>query len=747
MTKYGRAQASIPNDALALCGIAEMLRSGGAAFQRPVARCGAGSTIRRMAGVTDAAAPEMGRILKLPGAAWPETPVAELPGVNAAQAKLLGRLGISSVADLLHHLPRRYEDTRDLVALNGLVAGAVQTSRVRVRTIHGHVSPRRRMPLVEATLEDAETTVGAIWFNQPFLARQLTPGTQLLVHGKVVRTLHGLSFQSPQWERVSSDQRHVGLLAAVYPETEKLTSRYLRMLIGRLLPVVDQLPDRLPPEVRRQEGLMGVGEALRQVHVPDDEHMAGVARERLAFEELFLLQMAAERARRRRLSSSGMVVAYDVELARAFVAGLPFRLTEGQRRSAHEILTDMASPGPMNRLLQGDVGSGKTAVAAMAVLLTHRAGHQSVVMAPTEILAQQHHTTLEALLSAHGVAPRLLLGSTPARARREILDGLAGGHDSLVVGTHALIEDDVILNDLGLVVVDEQQRFGVSQRQRLRLKARTIPNFLAMTATPIPRSLALTLYGDVDVSELREMPPGRIPVETRVVPPDRREEAYAFVRDQVRSGRQVFVICPLIEESDKLGVKSVTAEHRKLTEEVFPELRIELLHGRMTTREKAERMARFVSGEADLLVATSVVEVGVDVPNATVVIVEGAERFGLAQLHQLRGRVGRSHHRAHCLLFEGGIDEEGSRRLEAVAGSQSGFELAELDLKLRGPGDVVGFRQHGLPEMRAADLLDVALAQRAKAQAVAWLDQDPELNAYEPLGAAMHSYRAIFDLD
>jgi ATP-dependent DNA helicase RecG len=700
-----------------------------------------------MSGVSDAPAPEMGRIVKLPWASWPDTRVAELPGVRPPYPRLLARLGIVTVDDLLHHLPRRYEDTREVVPLSLLAAGAVQTSRARVRAVRGYRSPRQRMPLVEATLEDGEGTATAIWFNQPFLATTLTPGMELLVSGKVKRTLEGLQFQGPRWERVSGDQRHVGRLAAVYPETEKLTSKFLRTLIARLLAVVDQVPDRLPPEVRESEGLMPVAEALRQVHVPDDLETAERARERLAFEELFLLQLAAERARRRRLGSTGVVVPYDVEAARAFAASLPFRLTDGQRRAAHEILMDLARPGPMNRLLQGDVGSGKTAVAAMAVMMTHRAGLQSVVMAPTEILAQQHHATLEAVLGPHGLSPRLLLGSTPARARREILTGLAGGQDRLVVGTHALIEEDVVLNDLGLVVVDEQQRFGVAQRQRLRLKARAIPNFLAMTATPIPRSLALTLYGDVDLSELREMPPGRVPVETRVVPPDRRAEAYAFVRDQVRDGRQVFVICPLIEESDKSGVRSVTAEHRKLAEEVFPDLRVELLHGRMTTQEKSERMSRFVAGEADLLVATSVVEVGVDVPNASVMIVEGAERFGLAQLHQLRGRVGRGRHRAHCLLFEGGVDEEGSRRLDAVARSPSGFELAELDLKLRGPGDVVGFRQHGLPEMRAADLLDVALAQRARARAVAWLEGDPELTAHEPLAAAMHSYRAIFDLD
>jgi ATP-dependent DNA helicase RecG len=700
-----------------------------------------------MPDVADAQGRQMGRIVELPTACWPETLIAKLPGVGPAQGQRLLRLGIATVSDLLLHLPRRYEDTRQLVPLRELRPGQVQTARVRVREVRGHPSPQRRMPLVEATLEDGSARVGAIWFNQPYLAKQLRPGMEILVNGKVISSLHGLTFQNPRFERVSADPQHVGRLAAVYPETDGVTSKYLRALIGRVFPVTEQMSDRLPPEVREAEGLMPMGEALRQVHLPDDENLAAAARERLAFEELFLIQMAADRARRRRLSSTGVVVPYDVELARAFSASLPFRLTDGQRRAAHQVLTDLAEPGPMNRLLQGDVGSGKTVVAAMAALMTCRAGYQCVVMAPTEILARQHWVTLDALLSPHGLAPRLLLGSTGARARREILEGLAAGHDPLVVGTHALIEDDVVLNDLGLVVVDEQHRFGVAQRQRLRLKARAMPNFLAMTATPIPRSLALTVYGDVDVIELREMPPGRLPVETRVVRPEQRDDAYEFVRGQVSAGRQVFVICPLIEESDKLGVKSVTAEHRKLEQEVFPDLRLEMLHGRMPSREKAERMARFAAGEADLLVATSVVEVGVDVPNATVMIVEGAERFGLAQLHQLRGRVGRDRYHAYCLLFEEAVDEEGSQRLQAVAATQSGFDLAELDLRLRGPGDVAGLRQHGLPEMRAGDLLDVALAMRARTAAVAWLEHDPEVTEYAPLREAMHGYGAVFDLD
>jgi ATP-dependent DNA helicase RecG len=682
----------------------------------------------------------------------PSTPVAQLAGVGPGKAQRLERLGILTVRDLLYHLPRRYEDTRAVTPVAQLRVGDVQTSHVTIRNVSMRTTtmrrpPYKRMVLVEASLVDDGAVAGAVWFNQPFLNQQLHSGLELLVSGKVQRSRTGLSFRNPVFERVGREQRHVGLLAPVYPETDKLTSKFLRGLIEPLLDLAGSLSDRVPSAIREAETLMPIAEALHQIHFPDDDASRARARERIAFEELFLLQLASQRARRRRLSAAGVVIPYDVEVARSFAQSLPFQLTGGQRTAAHQILVDMAGSGPMNRLLQGDVGSGKTAVAAMAVLMARAAGVQAAVMAPTEILARQHHATLTELLAPHDLAPRLLVGSTPPRARREILEAMANGREPLLVGTHALIEDDVVFSDLGLVVVDEQHRFGVAQRQRLRRKTTLMANFLAMTATPIPRSLSLTLYGDVDISELREMPPGRLPVATRVVPPFKRDDAYEFIREQVAEGRQAFVICPLIEESDKLGVRSATAEYERLRDKVFPDLRVELLHGRMAARDKEERMARFAGGAADLLVATSVIEVGVDVPNATIMVIEGAERFGLAQLHQFRGRVGRGQHRSFCLLFPGAMDEEVSQRMETVAETHSGFELAEADLRLRGAGDVAGMRQHGLPEMLAADLLDVAMLQRARSAAQSWLDRDPDLTEYPPLHEAMNGYRAVFDLD
>ena len=680
----------------------------------------------------------------------PDTPVTALTGVGPRQAARLERLNLRTVRDLLFHLPRRYEDTREVHPLRDLRPGPEpQTVHARVQRISMRRSPRRGMVLVEADLEDDGARASAIWFNQPFLVKQIGSGDELLLSGKVQLGSRGLTLRNPTFERVRADQRHVGRLAPVYPETEGLTSRFLRERIEPLLPVALQIDDPLPPRVLAEEDLLPLAEALQQVHYPDDPAQLDRARERIAFEELFLLQLAVQRAKRRRLAGAGVVIPYDHDKARTFAESLPFTFTQGQRVAAHRILEDMANAGPMNRLLQGDVGSGKTVVAAMAAFMAHHAGYQTAFMAPTEILARQHHATLTTLLEPHRISVRLLAGSTTQKARREVLAGVAAGHDSVLVGTHALIEDEVVLAQLGLVVVDEQHRFGIVQRQRLRAKSPVMPNFLAMTATPIPRSLALTMYGDVDSSEIRELPPGRLPVQTQVVPPHARDEAYAFVREQVQQGRQVFVICPLVEESDKLEVKSAVQEYERLSTEVFPDLRVELLHGRMPGKEKDERMQRFATHGADILVSTSVVEVGVDVANATVMMIEGAERFGLAQLHQFRGRVGRGAHASVCLLLQGSPDAEGSARLRAVAETRSGFDLAEIDLRLRGPGDVLSseMRQHGLPNVSVGDLLDQAMIRRVSDTASRWLDLDPDLTSHPPLTARMGRYADVYDLD
>jgi ATP-dependent DNA helicase RecG len=554
--------------------------------------------------------------------------------------------------------------------------------------------------------------------------------------------------KNPDYEPVSVDPRHAARLVPIYRETEKLTSRWLRSKLQIVLSLAGQLEEFLPAELLNRRKLMQRATAVRQVHFPDSRESLDAARLRLAFEEVFLVEVAAQMAKRARRAHTAHLVHFDEPAARGFVKSLPFQLTNAQRLAAWQILKDMAEPFPMNRLLEGDVGSGKTVVAAMAMHHAAHAGFQAALLAPTELLARQHAEVIESLLRPFGISVGLLLGSTPAAARRPMLLALAEGTVQVLVGTHALIEHEVRFNELALVVVDEQHRFGVGQRLALRQKTDRLPHFLSMTATPIPRTLGLTLFGDLDISVLKEMPPGRRPVITRLVPPGGRDQAYEFIRKQVTEGRQVFVICPLIQESDKLGVRSATAEAEKLRTAVFPELagRIALLHGRLKAAEKEATMASFQRGEVAILVSTSVVEVGIDIPNATVMMIEGAERFGLAQLHQFRGRVGRGGHESYCLLFTDADDASSFERLNAVVAHQSGFDLAEIDLRLRGMGELHGYRQHG-KDFRMANLLDAFLISDAQSEAVRLLDHDPSLSHEPALRHQLSAYRQVFALD
>ncbi len=678
-----------------------------------------------------------------------DTPLDSLPRISQERRQGLRRMGLRTVEDLLRHFPTRHEDQRARMAVAQLRAGSSATVEVTVLSLRARQSRHRRMELLEGQVSDQTGRAEVIWFNQPHLRRILHEGDRVTLHGPVVAGRHGLpQLKNPEVERDrrSVQQSKVGVLVPTYPETAKVTSRWLRAVVAEHLDLADTAAETLPAAVREAEQLLGLGQALRQMHFPADQEELDRARERFGFEELFFPQLAALLSRRQRLARTGTRSPYDIQVARQFVAALPFRLTQAQRRSAHEILIDLDRPSPMNRLLQGDVGSGKTVVAAMAARMAIAAGHQVVLMAPTEILARQHHETLRELLSPFEIWPRLLVGSTRTSQRREILAGLAAGADKLVVGTHALIEDEVALPQLGLCIVDEQHRFGVAQRLKLRDKAAANPDFLSMTATPIPRSLSLTLYGDLDVSQIREMPPHRRPVETRLVEPGDRQNAYDFIRQEVRRGRQGFIICPLIEDAPGQEARSATAEYERLSREVLPDLRLVLIHGRLPTRQKQERMAAFAAGEFDLLVATSVIEVGVDVPNATVIGIEGADRFGLAQLHQFRGRVGRGEHQSYCLLFADDGEPSGKARLQALLEHQDGFELAEIDLRLRGSGDPYGLRQHGFPEMRVGDLLDDGLRERARAAAERVLAGDPNLT--DPtLRNGIKGYQVVFEFD
>ena len=599
-----------------------------------------------------------------------------------------------------------------------------------VKGVSARPMRRRRGVRVEARVADASGLALAIWFNQPWIARQLEAGSSVLLHGSLKRRNE---FHVREWEHAngSDEAIHTRGRVPVYPASEGITKRLLRELAWRAHDAVHDAIEPLPASVRAAEGLPERPAALAAAHFPDADADFELARRRLALEELLLLELALERRRRRRRGRRRAArLALGGEVVERWRASLPFELTGDQRAAVAAIDRDLAGEAAMQRLLMGEVGSGKTVVALHAMLRAVEDGRQAALMAPTETLAEQHLATLDRLLG--GLMPiALLTGGTPAARRRELLGALVTGELGLVVGTHALIEPPVRFRDLAVAVVDEEHRFGVRQRQALDAKAPDgrAPHVLHLTATPIPRTLELTSYGDLDTTALRELPSGRRSVETHVVSGERaRGRAYERVREEIARGRQCFVVCPLVEESEALQARAATAEAERLRATEFRDQRVALVHGQLASRDKAAAMAEFASGEADVLVATSVIEVGIDVPNATVMLIEAAERYGLSQLHQLRGRVGRGEHGGLCVLF----GDPKLPRLEAIANESDGFRLAEIDLELRGAGEVLGTRQHGLPRLKFAHLPDDGeLLVRARALAVALLERDPELAAPE----------------
>ncbi len=670
-------------------------------------------------------------------------PVTTLPGVSSAYAARLQRLGIATVGDLLYHFPHRYDDYATLKPINRLeygeettVIGTIWDTKTR-QTRGGGV-------IVSSIIADASGTIEAVWFNQPYLTRQLRAGRRIVLSGKVDEYLGRLILRSPAWEPLEQELIHTARLVPVYPLTSGVSARWLRRIIKRVVDYwTPRLQDHLPEAVRSRASLMDLPTAIRQIHFPDNRQAADQARHRLSFDEFFFIQLGMLHRRRRWQTQEAPSLPTDHSLLDRFLQSLPFELTAAQRRSMDHILQDLARPQPMSRLLQGDVGSGKTVVAAAAMLMAVAAGKQAALMAPTEILAEQHYRTLTTLLAssadwglARPASIVLLTGGLAQAERRQAYSAIATGQANIVVGTHALIQRHVTFHDLALVIVDEQHRFGVVQRATLRGKGGA-PHMLVMSATPIPRSLALTLYGDLDLSVIDELPPGRRPIETRWLLPRERERAYAFLRSQIEKGRQAFILYPLIEESDKIEARAAVEEYERLQRSVFPDLRLGLIHGRMKAREKDEIMTRFRQGEIDILVSTSVIEVGIDVPNATVMLVEGADRFGLAQLHQFRGRVGRSEHQAYCLLLSDSASPDNPQtratweRLKAIEETQDGFLLAEKDLELRGPGDFFGVRQSGLPQLRLASLSNLQVLEQARAEAQRLFQEDPTLSKDE----------------
>jgi ATP-dependent DNA helicase RecG len=646
--------------------------------------------------------------------------------LKGAAGKALAALGIETVGDLLEHLPHAHRDRRDVRLARELSVGEEATVAVSVRGVTVKPMRDRRRKRVEARVVDQSGQLVAVWFNQPWIARQLDEGAAVLLHGKLRRRGELWVTEHELLDGGGVPVHTVGLVP-VHPATEGISAGRLRQLVWDHYRSIYDVLEPLPARLRTRERLGERAAALGSAHFPDREEDEREARRRLAFEELFLLQVAL--AGRRRARSEGRraraLAARGVVVDR-WHRSLPFELTGDQLRAIAEIDADLEREHPMQRLLMGEVGSGKTVVALAAMLRAVENRAQAALMAPTETLAEQHHRTLDTLLGG-SLPVELLTGSTSAARRRDLLGRLADGQLQVVVGTHALIEDAVEFRDLAVVVVDEQHRFGVRQRAALDAKAPDglAPHALHMTATPIPRTLSLTAYGDLDATVLRELPQGRRPVETHVVDGARaRARAYERIREEIGAGRQCFVVCPLVEESEALQARAATAEFERLRAGEFRGLRVELIHGQLPSKQKAAAMEAFAAGEADVLVATSVIEVGIDVPNATVMLIEAAERYGLSQLHQLRGRVGRGEHRSLCVLF----GDPKLPRLEAIAKERDGFRLAEIDLELRGAGDVLGTRQHGLPEFRVARLPeDTELLVRARDRADAILLADPGL--------------------
>ncbi|MDI6823049.1 MAG: ATP-dependent DNA helicase RecG [Bacillota bacterium] len=669
-----------------------------------------------------------------------ETPLRFCKGVGPARARDLARLGLRTVGDLLFYFPRRHEDRRDFCPVGHLRPGEVCTVRGVVHAVEER-HPRPGLSLLRVGISDRTGILWGTWFNQPFRKAQFRRGMTVIFSGRVERRFGEWRMDNPEYEiDTGADPLHVGRLVPVYPLKEGIFQRPLRALAREVVErFAPRVPDLLPAPVRERAGLVSAAVAVRDMHFPADETALEAARRRLAFEELFLLQLAIALQRRQVKQREGISHPPDGELHARFLRALPFPLTAAQERVYGEIRADMESPRPMNRLLQGDVGSGKTLVAAMAALKAAGAGYQCAFMVPTEILAEQHYQNLRPLLEPLGVPVGLLTGSQSASERARVMEPMAAGEAGVYVGTHALIGEGVMLPRLSLAITDEQHRFGVRQRAML-LEKGLAADVLVMTATPIPRTLALTLFGDLDLSVIDQMPPGRRPVQTHWLPGTRRREAYAFVRQEVAKGNQAYVVCPLVEESDKLQAEAATRLAADLERGELRGLRVGLVHGRLPAREREEVMARFRSGEVQVLVATTVIEVGVDVPAATVMVVEGAERFGLAQLHQLRGRVGRGNQPSYCLLIGDPGSEEARMRLQAMERTTDGFEIAEEDLRLRGPGEFFGVRQHGLPDFRVANpLRDHALLEEARAAAAALVEGDPGLRspAHAPLRQAL----------
>lgn len=672
------------------------------------------------------------------------TSLDHVKGVGEKTAQQFALAGLYTVNDLITFLPRAYEDFSEVTSIADISPGK-RTIKARCEKIATR-PVRRGLRITTATLADETGKLQAVWFNQPYREKQLKPGEEFYFSGEFEFNFNRYQLSNPSAEKVSDMPVQTDRILPIYRSIHGLKSTLVRKVLGELRPLMTMLPETLPETIVKNEKLMSRAEAITAMHFPDSAEEIARAKERIGFEELFALLVASQLNRRENAKLHGWKIPFNQSVVKAFVEKLPFTLTDAQRLAAWEILQDFEKDAPMNRLLQGDVGSGKTVVAGLAARQAAHEGFQTALMAPTEILASQHAETLNKLLSPFGVSVGLLTGSVKGEARRQLYKAIQEGSVDVIIGTHALIQSGVEFHQLGFVVIDEQHRFGVTQRQALLKKSKRMPHLLAMTATPIPRSLALTVYGELDVSILGERPKDRKEIATKIWSPNSRPQLYSLIEEQLQQGRQAYVICSLIDDSPNNELKSVQAEFKRLDVGVFKHRHIGLLHGKLKSSEKEAVMRQFLEGELDILVSTTVVEVGVDVPNATVILIEDADRFGLAQLHQLRGRVGRSAFQSYCYLMTSGSNAP-TQRLKEIEKSNDGFYLAEVDLKLRGPGEIYGRAQHGELNLQVASLTDTRFVWRVQKVAEAFASSEESLLNYKQLAQDVQYYQRLTTLN
>lgn len=715
-----------------------------------------------------------------------KTPLRNIPKINSKYFKVLEKRGLTTIEDLLFYFPYRYDDFSKIVPLTQIPLGEIVTVQGKIKKSKTVRIWKRKMSITEIIISDESGDMKAVWFNQPYLETTLQEGKDIRIGGKVTQDpKKGTYFSNPSWELASRIPTNTGRLVPIYPETAGLTSKWIRWQIQAIFKTKFFLEDPIPEDILQEFKLPDLEKSLKYIHFPENNNQYLLAQKRFAFQEMFLVQLKSSQVRKDWEKNNSFKIEFNEKLIKDFVGSLPFKLTDCQRKSAFEILKDLEKPQPMNRLLNGDVGSGKTIVSAIAVFQTVMAKekkYQVAIMAPTEVLAKQHFEKFSKIFENYNFTIALLTNSyklirschselaeesTQRSSRRFapqddkvereiIIEGIKKGKINLVIGTHAIIQKDVRFKNLALVIIDEQHRFGVAQRSALQQEtmqisdesSATIPHLLTMTATPIPRTLAIAIFGSLDLSILDELPKGRKKIITRVVLQKERKEAYSFIRSQIEKGRQAYVIFPLVEESKALSeIKAAVKEHKKLSEEIFPDLKVGLLHGKLKAQEKEEVMQEFSDGKIDILAATSVIEVGIDVPNATVMMIEDAERFGLTQLHQFRGRVGRGEHQSYCFLFTSSTAEKSSKRLEVMENTNDGFEISQKDLELRGPGQFFGLIQSGIPDIAMENFANIKLVKLARTKAQEIINIDPDLSKHPLLKNALQKFKEKIHLE